>query len=124
MSCSLLETPKPLFYLSLLRHWQLDANLETTPDRAVKQLGMVAGRDDNYVAGKMVDLKQQRTHHTLDLSGLMYIAPLLSNNIKLIEKEYAVPGSRILENLTDALGSLPKEAAYDPFVTNNQQWNV
>ena len=80
---------------------------------------MVAGRDHNDVAGKLVDLEQQRTHHTLDLTGLMYVAPLLSNNVKLVEKKYAAPRSRMLKNLTDALGCLPKKAAYDPFVTNN-----
>ena len=76
---SLLETPEPLLDLALRGRRQFQPNLEAAPYGTVEQLRMIACRNRHDVAGKRVDLEQQRTHNPLDLAGLVQIAAFLSN---------------------------------------------
>ena len=55
---SLLEPAKPLFGRRFGRIWEAQPQLKAAPNRAIKQLWMIACGDNNHRARQGVDLKE------------------------------------------------------------------
>ena len=81
---------------------------------------MIARRHGDDVAGKGIDLQQQRTHHALDLPGFVKVAALLSHRIEFIEEQNAMARAGVLEHLSNPLRSLTEVAADDGLIPNHK----
>ena len=63
---------------------QLEAEFKSPPRRAIEKFGMIGGRHDDAVRRQVVQLKEQRRHHSLDLASLVNVATFLGDRIELL----------------------------------------
>ena len=82
---------------------------------------MVRCSDDDRVARQIVDLHQERSHHTLDLPGLVHIAALLAHSVEFVEEQDAGSRSGIVEHPPQPARRLPQEAADNGVVANDEK---
>lgn len=75
---TVLEAAEPLFKHRLTRGPQFQAQLESAPDRAVQEFGVIAGDDRYRVAGQGVDLHQEGADDAFDFPGLVGVATSLA----------------------------------------------
>ena len=83
---TLLESIKPGRSLLKSRAWQIQSQLEATPNGPVKQLCVVGCRHDHHMTGQCVDLQEQGTDDALDFASFVGVAAFLAKSIELIEK--------------------------------------
>ena len=81
---------------------------------------MITCRNRDDVAGKGVDLEEQRTHDALDLTRLVHVATLLPDRIELIEEQNTTAGAGVLEDLGDSLRGLAEAAPNDGLIPHNE----
>lgn len=62
------------------------AELKASPYGPIQQLGMIAGRDHDYVARQLVELHQQERDDALYLPGFVRVSTLLTYRIELVEE--------------------------------------
>jgi hypothetical protein len=84
----------------------------------------VVGRGHHHhVAGKVVDLHEQRAHQPLDLARLVQISALLADGVELVEEEDALACPRVAKHLPEALGGLTEIAAHQALVADHEEWD-
>ncbi len=109
------------FDLLRRRPRELQPDLEASPYRTIEEFGVIRGRDDDNVGGESVDLKKQRAHDSLDLAGLVDVAPLLLDGVEFVEEEHAAPRPHVLKQLVQPTGRLPQVARDESIVTRDQE---
>ena len=85
---------------------------------------MIGGSDNYRPTREIVHLKQQRAYDTLNLTSLVDISPLFSNDVELIEKKYTRGRSRKIENFTKSACGFAEEAANYRLVPDGEKWNT
>src|ERR1700680_2878651 len=82
---------------------------------------MICGRSDNRVARQFIDLHEERGDDPLYFTGLMNVASLFSNGIKLIKKKHARDGAGIIKNPFQSSGRFPQITADHCLVANHKK---
>lgn len=89
---------EPLADCIRCRWLKINANLKSPPNSSIQQLRVISRANQNCVGGQVVDLHQQRTHNSLDFTGLVLVATLFPDGIELVEEENAGGGARKIED--------------------------
>jgi hypothetical protein len=81
----------------------------------------VAAESADDIARQTVDLQKQRTDHPFDLSGLVLVAPLLTESVELIKKENALTLADRFEHPLEPPRCLSEVAPDQSLVPDNNQ---
>ena len=98
-----------------------EPKLEATPYGAIKQFSMVAGGDDDDVAGQLVELHQEKRNHSLDFAGLVRITALFADGIELVKKQHAGLCPDEIKKLAEPSVRFPQVASDQSIIANNQK---
>lgn len=82
---------------------------------------MVRCAHDDNVRGQIIYLKEQRAHNALDFSGLMDVASLFPNGVKLVEEEHAPARVSEIKETPQSRGRFAEVAGDESIVPNHYQ---
>jgi hypothetical protein len=118
---SLLQSDQPAIEEGSVRSGEFQAQVKPTPHCPVEQLGMVGSRHDDDIRRQRVNLQEQGTYDSLDLTGVMGVASLFSQRVELVKEKHAMAQSDELKDATQPESGLTKVRAYDAFVFDHEQ---
>lgn len=101
----------------------VDPQLETAPDGAVQQLGMIGRCDHDHVAGKLVELHEKERDYALDLARFMDVATLFADGVELVEKEHTRHRPCIFEQAGKPGIGLAEIGTHQRVVSDGEQGN-